>query len=543
MNPLTIKLLSFKNITFFYRRRHPLKFFLIILCIILTIIGIYFALVEGFNFLIHLGGIGSVILKRLLFIMFSILFFMIAISFGILFYTSGVKSKETEFHLLLPQSLPRITYFKFWEAVFLSSWIPLVGLIIFSFAYTKINHLSFTYPFIAIFHFIPFIIIASFLGYITSLGVLRFLNIKKFFIFSLILTLLLILLYKKELTQEKTVLYFLSEKVAFLKFSQLWYLPYSWVTKGLVALEENYWGKVLIYLSNLYSLSALCVIFVPLLGDKFFLPCFYKHFYASHKKTYPTSLWDNILKIKFLPVSLRNFLLKDIKLFLREPALWLQFLVFFGLLFFYFLNLRKFSYHAMEPIWKNLISFLNTFSVLCIVCSLSIRFVFPQWSLEGRNFWILKLAPFSLKEIFLEKFIFSFLPLAIISGGLILVSNIMLESQPSTFYFTLFITLITCFVTISFSLGLGAYFADFKRDYYLKAVESIGGVIALILNLTYIIITIFTFASINHLFLRGKILFLKRVTNTFLVLWTSLSILFSFVTLKLGYNKLEKKEY
>ena len=45
----------------------------------------------------------------------------------------------------------------------------------------------------------------------------------------------------------------------------------------------------------------------------------------------------------FLPNPIRLLILKDLRTFRRDPAQWSQFLIFFGLLAFYFINIRRLS--------------------------------------------------------------------------------------------------------------------------------------------------------------------------------------------------------
>ena len=61
----------------------------------------------------------------------------------------------------------------------------------------------------------------------------------------------------------------------------------------------------------------------------------------------------------FLPRPIRLLILKDLRTFRRDPAQWSQFLIFFGLLAFYFLNIRRLGYDVQSPYWRNLVSFLN----------------------------------------------------------------------------------------------------------------------------------------------------------------------------------------
>ena len=95
----------------------------------------------------------------------------------------------------------------------------------------------------------------------------------------------------------------------------------------------------------------------------------------------------------FLPNEIRLLILKDLRTFRRDPAQWSQFLIFFGLLAFYFINIRRLSYDVEKPYWRNLISFLNLSVTALILSTFTSRFIFPLLSLEGRNFWILGLLP------------------------------------------------------------------------------------------------------------------------------------------------------
>ena len=95
----------------------------------------------------------------------------------------------------------------------------------------------------------------------------------------------------------------------------------------------------------------------------------------------------------FLPRPIRLLILKDLRTFRRDPAQWSQFLIFFGLLAFYFLNIRRLGYDVQSPYWRNLVSFLNLAVTALILSTFTSRFIFPLLSLEGRNFWVLGLLP------------------------------------------------------------------------------------------------------------------------------------------------------
>ncbi len=541
---ISTRLFSIKNRISFLIKLSPKKFVYGLVFILVSTAGIYFAIYEGLNFIVSLGGLGSVIIKKIIFILFFILFFLVGVSFGVLFYGLSFKSKEAQFLLTLPLPRGKILRFKFIEAAVFASWIPFLGIFFFFLAYGNMGKANFFLAFISPFFSAPFFIISCFFGYLVTLFIARYFNLKIIF-FSVGLILFLIFIFYSNFfvsPEREDIFYYLSEEVIFLKFSKVWFLPFSWPGYGIIAFEDYDFKKSFVYLANLWSLALLCLTYLSS-PKKVFISIYHRQFTGQKKQTKSKDYLAIIFSHLNLPIYLRSFIVKDIKLFVREPSLWLQFLVFFGILFFYFLNLRNISYHLLEPMWRNLITFLNTFSILCIISAMSIRFVFPQWSLEGRNFWILKLTPISLRKIFLEKFLLAVIVLSLISILLISFSNLMLKISPSFFFLTLFIILLSTITLVSISLGLGGYFVNFKEEYYLKAVESLGGFITLVISFGYVFLTISVFSSLTHLYFIEKLPQFKIILPLALTLWCVLSIFVSLISLRMGMKKLNLKEY
>ncbi|RKY30715.1 MAG: hypothetical protein DRP68_05830 [Candidatus Omnitrophota bacterium] len=539
------RLISFKNNLLYLIKHRAAKTWGAGIFSLFTVGGLYFGLWEGLQFITSLGGLGVVIIKKVLFILFFILFFMIAISFGVLFYGMGFKNKETAYLISLPIEREKILSYKFGEAFLFSTWIPSLGLILFFLSYAFVARVSLIFPLVASFYIIPFFIIASFLGYLTTLFLAKFINKGKILLWLGLFCGLVAFLYFLYFGNPHRggLLFFLSEEVVFFKVAKLWYLPYSWPAYGLIHWEDKAWGKSLLYFLNLWSLAFLVLSFVPSLQRRFIDSYFLQFSYLHKKRSYLSFVEKVFSKISFLPNYLRSFMVKDVKFFTREPAFWLQLIVFFGILFFYFTNLRKFSYHRLEDVWKSLLTFLNTFSILCVVSAMSVRFVFPQWSLEGRNYWILKLSPIPLGKVFLEKIILSlgvFLPISIF---LISLSNLMLKIEFLFFFLTLVIVIISTFTMVTISLGLGAIFANFKQRYYLQAVESFGGFVVLMLNLGYVFFTVFLFGGLSHFYFLNKLSNFLPLLKRSLILWMIASLVFSLAATLLGMKKIAEKEY
>lgn len=538
-------LISLRNTLYFHWKKSPKRFLVTVAFLCIAFLGIYLGIWGGLQFITSLGGLGTVIIKKIIFLLFSILFFMVAISFGVLFYGTGFRSKETAFLLTLPIREEKVIFYKFIETMLFASWIPLLGMFLFFLAYSQIAGANIVFVLLSLLYILPFLLISCFLGYIGVLFISRFLRLKKSFWVTGFILLISLLIYTGRSTpsQSKNFFYLLSEDMVFLRISKIWFLPFSWPGYGLVAVEDSDFKRALIYLANLWSLGILCLSYVSSFKGVF-AHIYYDRFpVTTSLKSKKDYIRLYVEKLKVLPGYMRSFIIKDIKLFVREPSLWLQFLIFFGILFFYFLNLRRFSYHLLEDIWRSLLTFLNTFSILCIASAMSIRFVFPQWSLEGRSFWVIKLSPISLKRIFVEKFVLSFTTLFLISISLILIANYNLNVKGIFFNITLFIISVATFTMVTISLGLGAYFANFHQEYYLKAVESLGGFITLTFNFGYTFLTTLLFAAITHLYFTGRLNNLNKTLNISLLIWSLSSLGISFFVSWLGMKKLEAKEY
>ena len=178
--------------------------------------------------------------------------------------------------------------------------------------------------------------------------------------------------------------------------------------------------------------------------------------------------------------------LKDIRLFWRDPAQWIQFMIFFGLLCIYVLNLRNVAFNFQNPFWETMISYLNLAASALTLSTLTTRFVFPQFSLEGRRLWIIGLAPFGLDKVLLQKFWMSCLTASGITTVLMIVSSLLLHlAWSKVLFFAGSISLMSASLS-GLAVGLGALFPNFKEDNPSKIVSGFGGTLCLVVSFIYI---------------------------------------------------------
>ena len=102
--------------------------------------------------------------------------------------------------------------------------------------------------------------------------------------------------------------------------------------------------------------------------------------------------------------EVRALLVKDVRMFWRDTTQWAQSLVLFGLLAAYIINLRHFSQQLTSPFWIHLVSYLNLGACSLNLATLTTRFVYPQFSLEGKRLWIVGMAPLGMDRVVRTKF-------------------------------------------------------------------------------------------------------------------------------------------
>jgi ABC-2 type transport system permease protein len=184
----------------------------------------------------------------------------------------------------------------------------------------------------------------------------------------------------------------------------------------------------------------------------------------------------------------RALTLKDARLFWRDPAQWTQFMIFFGLLCIYVLNLRNISFNFQSLFWETMISYLNLAASALTLSTLTTRFVFPQFSLEGRRLWIIGLAPIGLKKVLMQKFWASCIMSMSITMSLMVVSSMMLHLQTDRVIFFAAAIGIMGATLSGLSVGLGAVFPNLKEENPSKIVSSFGGTLCLVISFIYIAI-------------------------------------------------------
>ncbi|MGB0070837.1 MAG: hypothetical protein WBQ11_22670, partial [Isosphaeraceae bacterium] len=285
----------------------------------------------------------------------------------------------------------------------------------------------------------------------------------------------------------------------------LW--PSRWMSAGLLASAKGEWSQAGYHLMVLSAHAALLYLAAAVMARDL-----YRRGYSrvqggrTSRRRRGLFFLDAIVHrlFFFLPYPIRLLILKDLRTFLRDPAQWSQFLIFFGLLAFYFLNIPQLGYGAQTPYWRNLVSFLNLSVTALILSTFTSRFIFPLLSLEGRNFWILGLLPLRREQILWSKFVFSAGISLVATEALVVLSDLMLRMSPVMIALHVGMIAVLCLGLSGISVGLGARLPNLREADPSKIAAGFGGTLNLLVSLVFIFAIVTALALPCHLYFAGQ---------------------------------------
>ena len=511
--------------------------------------GFFFLFLDGFRFLASLGGAGFMITRRLFSLFFLGLGAMLVISNLITSYSTIFRSRETLYLLTVPLDTRELVTYKFIESTLLSSWAFFFLMLPFAAAYAIHEHLGPVFALWTALFSIPFVLLCGAAGSLIALLVIRWAPRNRLFWGGLLAVLLFSLLRAAVMARpilQEDANFMLNRFLPGIQLASHPLMPNNWTAEGIMALSARQWLQGGLFWLVLASNAAVLFLLVQELGNQVFYPAYQRVTASPDLRTRPRELltWLDRL-LGFLPHDIRGMVMKDIRSFLRDPMQWSQALVFFGLLALYFSSFRSFHYNEMPPVWRNLIVFLNIFSVASVLCSLSARFVFPQLSLEGHSFWILGLAPTGMRRILLTKFMLSALSMVAISAGLMGLAAWMLKAGPALSLISLSLAVAIPVSISALSTGLGALFIDLKQPNPVAIISGFGGTMNLVLGLGYMLGVILPFGLLWHWRISEGLadtLFIRA--NLAAALWVViLSAATIAIPLWLGIKSLKNREY
>ncbi len=497
------------------RKESPLLIFILTAFIIGYLYFGYVLFYGGLKYIYKFPAVGPLLGERILYLVFGFFFVMLVVSNLIIGYSTLFKNQETQWMLSLPIRHRDVYRWKFVEALGVSSWALIFLSAPMLAAYGAVHQVPWPFYFKVALGYIPFLVIPAVAGSWIILFLVRVLSrpwTKRLFILGAILLLALIVFKVKPVTENDAA--GVQEAILFPKLMRgtraltSQYLPSTWfaeAVKSWTAWDSENWGdetqpwmprsKFYPLLLVSYALFGLLLAFD--LGGRIYYGSwsaalssraeqYQRETEAKRQRTMRRGVLSWIQsKIRGISPQMTALVFKDVRIFWRDPAQWTQFMIFFGLLCIYVANLRNVAFEFKQPYWETLISYLNLAASALTLSTLTTRFVYPMFSLEGRRVWILGLSPVGLRRVVLQKFWMSFLVSAVITMGLMIASALMLKLPWfRVMYFAVSICVMSAALS-ALAVGLGALFPNFREENPSKIVSSFGGTLCLVISFVY----------------------------------------------------------
>jgi ABC-2 type transport system permease protein len=460
-------------------------------------------------------GFGSLLLERLLYLLFGFLFVLLMLSNLVISYSNFFRNRETLALTTLPVTAETIFRWKTIESGIVASWAFLFLIAPFLAAYGMTRHVAW--------HFYPFtiLLVGIFIALPTILGaclatvVARYMDRRSFQIGMVTLLLLGIALLAYsfrsgtdvDTNNETRVIELLDKMLTRTRLAQFGLLPSYWMSASALQWIEGAIGGAVFFAAVLLS----NVLFFGSMAFSFMGRPFYQAGSAvlSRSSVFRRWRWFQVWQRKQrrgeglpgrlermvaifrnLPVDARALIVKDARMFWRDTTQWGQSLMLFGLLGVYIINLRHFSQQLTNPFWINLVAFLNLGACSLNLATITTRFVYPQFSLEGKRLWIMGMAPLGLPSIVRTKYVTATAASLVVTVGLIWLSCYMLEMDLNrTVFFTGAVTVMT-FTLNGLAIGLGVLYPNLKEENPSKIVSGFGGTFCLVLSFLYILASV-----------------------------------------------------
>lgn len=470
--------------------------------------GLFLLFSEGFKFLDALGGVGLMMIRHLFTVFFFGLGLMLIISNIITSYTTIFRSREVPFLMIRPVTRGEIVVHKMTEAAVFSSWAFFLIIIPFVSAYAWHEGLPAIFVVWTFLFSIPFVILCAILGAIITLAAVRWIpNFRPaaWTIAAIIAVSWLVFVLTRPGPSEDEVSFVLSRFVPGMRMASYPLLPNWWVAEGIMASARGEWARAFLFAGVLISNLLLAGLAAEAAGNAWFYRAWQRSLAARRGRSGRRAFSWPQRGIRLLSSDAGAIILKDLRSLMRDPVQWTQGMLFFGLLGFYFFNLRHLHYHFLSPVWRNLIAFLNIFSLSAVMCSFCSRFVYPQLSLEGQSFWILGLSPTSMGRVLMIKFSSAFAGMLLISTALTSISMAMLEVEPGVRLTSLFMACAMSLALCGLATGLGAVFLDLKQRNPAAIISGFGGTLNLALSLIFMCLAILPFGALYHAYYSERI--------------------------------------
>ncbi len=499
-------------------------------------------------------NVGDELIVQMLNVIFLTLMVMVLFSSLIVCLSVFFLARDLPLTHSLPVPTGSVFFARFYQSVLHSSWMMLLfGLPIFV-AYGHFHSVDWKYYLYLLAGIVPYVMIPCIFGCAFILLLMRYFPTKKahqVLSFLGLVVLVGLIVYLRFLSPEKFFGREVSDAqimvfVESLRVPDYPFLPSSWMTLGLASWVEGDTGTAGRQLLYLYGAAAGSLVVLWALARRIYFDGWCM---VQEVKNAPVGGTGSKFRLsaflEWLPVSpeRRALLMKDLRVFARDPEQWSQIFILCALVFVYIFNIMNLPLHNV--VLKNVVSVLNIGLVGFVLSALCARFVFTATSIEGRKIWTIYTAPVEMKKFLWSKFWMFFPPLLFVAEFLVVVSNWLLQVDA----YVMNVSIVSIFLVtaglVGLGLGLGAMYPMFEHENISEIPAGTGGILYMTSSLAYIAAVLMLVGRPMYVHFNEKFLFKSVGGLDVPICYTLIFVLtlaVTFLPLKRGIEALKKMD-
>ena len=524
-------------VPFRWRIYFPLFFLLTLAWLLLTVEFIGFRKVFQ-----YMNGLQDLTILVVQFLLQRFLGLIFLISYSMVFMSSIINGLSTFFlseNLSFLHTLPvprwRILLLKFLETWIISCYLVLLFLACFLASYVHTFNLGLSRYFLCAALLVVFTLSPVALGSAMVTILIRFFPARRIYqvvtliggIFLAALMIAVRMMRPELLLNPKSTDDFI-KLISDMTFPSLNHLPSTWASEVVIGGD--------------YSKGVLLLIFT--IGTLVLLAFVQKTFY---QRAYIQSQESRTLREKPTGKTrqtvhrgkIASLILKELKIFTRDATQWSQLLLLAALVVVYLINIKNLAIQMESVRW--VVSFINLGLAGFVLAALSVRFLFPSVSSEGRCFWLIRTMPLSFRTLLWCKYLIYFPPFLLFTQMLVYFSNRILEVPQFFIALSMINIFAVSFALTGLAIGIGALMPNFRTDHPSKIAVGPGGVLYMLISFAYLAIMLMIQVRPVWFWV------IERSDEVQNYLYVSaaiiLTLIVALVPMELGARQLAKREY
>jgi ABC-2 type transport system permease protein len=267
------------------------------------------------------------------------------------------------------------------------------------------------------------------------------------------------------------------------------FLPQAWPAQGLLALGQGRIAEGLAALAAFAVLSAGLLALSLLLAERLYYSGWANlHAAPAGRRRRTRREARPAGDLAFLPRPVQGLVLKDLRLFVRDPQGWSEMLM--PVAVYALLIIQGLRQDAALGTYAELVVLGTGLFVFFLANSMVSRLGLSGIGSEAQQVWLIKIAPVSPRRILWAKFMAAYLPYVLLSGLLLLGMMLARRMAWTVFFGNWLLIALLGVGSIGVAVGLGASFPRFEVQRRRQHVSPGAGCLYFPLVMAYALIVI-----------------------------------------------------